>query len=61
MGYAQDIPNIQEKRKPGYPGLLHVVLLLELVYASAGVHQLLLAGKERMAAGADFDVEVIFG
>src|SRR5579863_7662032 len=34
------------------------VLLAELVHAAGGVHDLLLAGEERMAAGADFDLQV---
>ena len=33
-------------------------LLLEAVYASFGVHQLLAAGEERVAAGADFHADV---
>jgi hypothetical protein len=35
------------------------VLLTELVDASAGVHDLLLAGIERMAVGADFDLQIM--
>ena len=35
--------------------------LLELVDASAGVNQLLLAGKEGMAIAADFHADVLLG
>ena len=38
--------------------LVHAVALLEAIHASAGVHQLLTAGVERMALGADFDLEL---
>ena len=33
------------------------VALLEAIHASAGIYQLLTAGVERMALGADFDLE----
>lgn len=33
---------------------LHTVSLLELINAAAGINQLLFAGIERMAFGADF-------
>ena len=32
--------------------------MTELLNATGGVHDLLLAGVERMALGADFDVEI---
>ena len=32
--------------------------LVETINAAAGIHQLLLAGKERMALGADFDADL---
>ena len=35
------------------------VLLSELIDATGGVHHLLLAGVERMAVGADFDLQVV--
>ena len=38
-------------------GLFHVETLLETVNTSAGINQLLLAGKERMALGADFNLQ----
>ena len=41
--------------------LLEAELLVELVNASAGVDQLLLAGIERMALGADFNENVLLG
>ena len=37
---------------------LHAVALLEAINASAGVYQLLLASKERMALGADIDAKL---
>ena len=36
-------------------------LLVELVNTSAGVHKLLFAGEERMALGADINVNIILG
>ena len=39
-------------------GLFHVETLLEAVNASAGINQLLLAGIERMALGANFNLEL---
>ena len=41
------------------PDLLHAILLLELVNASARIGQLLLAGIERMALGTDFNVKIL--
>ena len=38
-------------------GLFHVETLLETVNTSTGINQLLLAGKERMALGADFNLQ----
>ena len=38
-------------------GLFHVETLLEAVNASAGIDQLLLAGVEGMALGANFDLQ----
>ena len=38
---------------------LHAVALLEAINASAGVYQLLLASKERMALGADIDAQFL--
>ena len=40
-------------------GKLHAVALLEAVYTSAGVNQLLLASVERMALGADINAQVL--
>ena len=40
---------------------LHAVALLEAIHASAGINQLLLAGVERMALGADLDRDVLLG
>ena len=39
----------------------HVETLLEPIDASAGVNQLLLAGKEGMAIAADFHVDLLLG
>ena len=39
-------------------GSFHVETLLEAVNASAGINQLLLAGKERVALGADFNLQL---
>ena len=41
--------------------LLDAVLLVELVNTAAGVDQLLLAGVERVALGADFNGDVLTG
>ena len=41
------------------PILLDAVLLVELVNAAAGVNELLLAGVERVALGADLDGDVL--
>ena len=41
--------------------LLDAVLLVELVNAAAGVDQLLLAGVEGVALGADFHGDVLLG
>ncbi len=41
--------------------LLQVESLLETVYAAAGINQLLLAGVIRMAGGANFNTDVVFG
>ena len=38
-----------------------IVLPVELVHAAAGVHQLLLAGEERVALGANFHGDVLTG
>ena len=40
---------------------LQTVLLVELINAAAGVDELLLAGVEGMALGADFDGDVLLG
>src|ERR1700727_2849278 len=40
-------------------GLLRGVLLAELVHATAGVHDFLLARVKRMAVGADLDLQVM--
>ena len=37
------------------------VALLELIHTAAGVHQLLLAGVERVALGADFNLQLLLG
>ena len=42
-------------------GLLEAVLLVELVHAAAGVDELLLAGVEGVALGADFNRDVLLG
>ena len=41
--------------------LFHAKPLLELVDTSAGVNQLLLAGIEGVALGANFDVDIFYG
>ena len=37
------------------------VALLELIHTTAGVHQLLLAGVERVALGANFNLQLLLG
>ena len=39
--------------------LVQIVLLLETVYASACINKLLLTGKEGVALGADFNLDVL--
>ena len=39
-------------------GLVQAVALLEAIYASARINQLLAAGIERMALGTNFDLEL---
>ena len=43
------------------PSLLTAETLVEALNTSAGVHQLLLASVERMALGANFDVDLRLG
>lgn len=40
--------------------VLHTVTLLESVYTSAGINELLLAGEKRMAFGANFNANILF-
>lgn len=40
---------------------LHAVTLLEAIDTAADVNQLLLAGIERMALGADFNAQLLLG
>lgn len=40
---------------------LNAVFLLELINSAAGIQELLLAGEERMAAGANFDAQLFLG
>ena len=44
--------------RAGNPALVHAVTLLEAIDASARIHQLLPAGEEGMALGADFHLEL---
>jgi len=52
----------KSKRAPGSAlfmnGLFHVETLFEAVNASAGIDQLLLAGEEGVALGADFNFQL---
>src|SRR5699024_1779562 len=41
--------------------VLQAVALLEHIHAAAGIHQLLLARKERVALGTYFDFDVLLG
>jgi len=41
--------------------LLHVETLFETIHTAAGVNQLLLAGIERMALGADINLHLFLG
>ena len=40
------------------PQLVHAIALLKAIHASAGIYQLLTAGKERVALGANFNLEL---
>ena len=40
--------------------VLHTVTLLESVYTSAGINELLFAGEKRMAFGANFNTDILF-
>ena len=44
----------------GFFAALLLVLSLEFIYAARGIHKLLFAREERVAAGADFDANVAF-
>jgi len=44
----------------GFGGIAFRVLAAEPFYAAGGVHELLLAGEEGMAGGADFNADVAF-
>lgn len=46
------------KRHSLLNGLFHIETLLEAINASAAVNQLLLAGKEGVALGANFDLQL---
>ena len=43
-----------------FGGWLFAIALVEAIDASCGIDQLLLAGKERVASGTNFDVQVTF-
>jgi hypothetical protein len=43
-----------------FGGWLLAIPLVEAIDASCGIDQLLLAGKERVASGTNFDVQVTF-
>ena len=45
----------------GLARLLQTVFLVETVHAAACIHKLLLAGIERVALGANFNLNVLFG
>ena len=64
MRFSQILTN-NEKSPHRYDAnfsfLLQAKLLVEAVNASAGVNQLLLAGIERVALGANFDLDVLLG
>ena len=36
------------------------ITFVKAVYASGGINQLLFPGKERVASGTDFDVQITF-
>ena len=42
----------------GFGGIAFGVLAAEALYPAGGVHELLLAGEERMAGGADFNADI---
>jgi vancomycin permeability regulator SanA len=42
----------------GFGGVAFRVFAAEAFYAAGGVHELLLAGKEGMAGGADFNADI---
>ena len=48
-------------RSAGFACLLQAKTLVETINTSTGVNQLLLAGIERVALGADFDSDVLLG
>src|SRR5579859_278253 len=62
MPHKGDLKGARARIHPGQAsgGLAAArVLLAELVHATRGVHDLLLAGEERVAAGAHFHVQVM--
>ena len=58
MGVILDAPLALGVRALGRGRGLLAVTLVKAVNAAGRVNELLLAGKERVALGADFDVEV---
>ena len=65
MEYIAGMPSQRERKRrgiiPRLMTLIHVETLLEAIYAPACIHQLLLAGEERVTLGADFYLELLLG
>ena len=60
---AMEAPHIYGALPLSFPtgsALLYAVALVELVHAAAGIDQLLLAGVERMALGANLNRDILF-
>ena len=58
---ALAVEEIAQLFHKAYRLLLQAVALLEHIHAAAGVYQLLLARKERVAFGTYFDFDVLLG
>ena len=69
MGYIAVIFWTKCKKEPDFVWksgslsdlFIQIVALLEAIHTSAGIDQLLLAGKERMALGTDINAKVFLG
>ena len=60
MGWIQT-PSVSSQGRRSVRLLVQIKPLLETVNTSAGIHQLLLTGKERVALCTDFNLDILLG